>query len=309
MAEITLELLVEHLGEPTIETKNEVHWQCPYCASEGGDTNENNLVYSKVKNIVKCFVHDSHSPNVLKDIFSKTTKNKIKYNNKPRVNAKPENPENIEKQQHVFQEHMIRWNRSLLEDELLLSRLEEIRGINKDTVEFCKIGTTYSLCWAFPTFKYTIGSDVSVTGFEYRAIELSKKGIHREKNTKTCMAMINQYNPKQTCLAILEGYLDAYTFAQHLKEQGQLEYYHIATPSNGVANIVQLMTEIDYNFNRYKRIYIYLDSDDAGMTKMEEIKQLYPFVETKIMTCGCKDFNEHYLRCIKGNEIKEGENK
>jgi hypothetical protein len=118
------------------------------------------------------------------------------------------------------------------------------------------------------------------------------------------MAMINEYTPEKCCLVVLEGYLDAYAFAQHLNEQGQLKYYHIATPSNGVTGIANRIKEIDYCFNNYQRIYIYLDSDDAGKPQMYKIKELYPFVEIKIMSCGCKDFNDHYLKCIKNLQPK-----
>ena len=95
---------------------------------------------------------------------------------------------------------------------------------------------------------------------------------------------------------MLEGFWDGYVFWQHLHEQGQNEFYHIITPSNGVGTVIGLLK--DFDFSPYKKVILYLDSDEKGIKAMNEAKKLYPFIETVIMDCGCKDFNEHYLRCL-----------
>ena len=263
-----------------------------------GDTGRDNLVFKSSNNTVYCYGNETHSPALLKDIFSKNKDRLVIFKNTAKRST-PAKPVITEEKHQEFSLYMLKCNDELLNNTTALSFLLKKRGINKDTVEYCKIGiNTNKHRWVFPTFEYTCKDVGLIAGFEYRPSDLSKKGLYREKNTPTCMAMINVYTPDKKCLAILEGYLDAYAFTQHLKEQGQLENYHIATPSNGVSSIIKLIKEVDYNFNKYQRVYVYLDSDETSKPKMQEIKELYPFIETIIMTCGCKDFNEHYLKCI-----------
>ena len=193
---------------------------------------------------------------------------------------------------------MLKCNQELLQDASNLNFLLKSRGISQSTVKLCCIGIDKAKRrWVFPTFKYSYDANPKILGFEYRPLDLNSKGIYREKGTPTCMAMINSY-ANQKVLVMLEGYLDGYAFVEHLANIGQLPFYHVITPSNGVANAVRLLSEIEYNFDKYSKIYVYLDSDKAGIPKMEELKGKYPFVEPQIMKCGCKDFNEHYLKCI-----------
>lgn len=300
MLEITLEVLINYLGEPTKVQNNQTYWQCPYCRASGGDNHRDNLIYSNKKNIIKCFVNDSHSRNLLKDIFSNTNRNQINYYRNPRVNPKCANPIITEEKAQENLLYMLNANYALLNNEKALDYIKTKRGINKETIEHCGIGLdTSRLRWVFPTFEFGNNETSKIVGFEYRPEDLSKDGLYREKGSLTCMANINSYTSYKSFLVVVEGYLDAYVFLQHLKEQEQLENYHIVTPSNGVANIVNLMKGIEHCFYKYKKIYAYLDSDEVGISKMQELKALYPFIEIIIMNCGCKDFNEHYLRCIK----------
>lgn len=307
MTEISLELLIQYLGQPNKAHSNQIYWQCPYCAAVGEDSSKNNLTYSKSKKIVKCFANDSHSKSLLKDM-SLSNKAAIPSYNYNRGFSEPTKPSIDECKRQNFLSYLHRCNENLLQNNAALDLIFNKRGINKSTVESCKIGLDKGFSrWIFPTFEFNCNNEQLINGFEYRCYDLGKKGLHREKNTPTCMAMVNSYTPDKSCLVILEGYLDAYAFFNHIQEQGQLAYYHIATPSNGVSNIVSLVKSIEHYFNNYKRIYLYLDSDDIGCKKMAELTQRYPFIESKIMACGCKDFNEHYLKCIKSNtNIKSG---
>lgn len=300
MTKISLDLLIKHLGQPNKTSSSQIYWQCPYCAAAGKDSRKNNLTYGKSKNIVKCFANDSHSKTLLKDISlkNKDVMSSYNYNRGFSESTKP----SVDKdKRQIFLSYLHKCNENLLQNNAALDLIFDKRGINKNTVKSCKIGLDKgSNRWVFPTFEFNCYKEQLLNGFEYRCYDLGKKGLHREKNTPTCMAMVNEYTPTMSCLVILEGYLDAYAFFNHLQEQEQLEYYHIATPSNGVSNIVSLVDSIAFYFNNYKRIYLYLDSDDIGRKKMAEITATYPFIEAKIMACGCKDFNEHYLNCIKG---------
>ncbi|MCD7780308.1 MAG: toprim domain-containing protein [Candidatus Gastranaerophilales bacterium] len=98
-------------------------------------------------------------------------------------------------------------------------------------------------------------------------------------------------------LAVVEGYFDGYALYQHLWEQKQIKYYHIATPSNGVQSLLKYISQAD--FSRYKKFYLYLDNDEEGNKTAQKIMAKYPMFGRIITDCGCKDFNEHYLKCIK----------
>lgn len=199
-----------------------------------------------------------------------------------------------------FLDNMLKWNESLLKDPVLLGILTQKRGINRDTVVTTGFGIdTKKGLWTIPTFGYHTDGVQSILGFEYRPFDFSKKGLHRTKGTPNGMAMINCYTPNSEALCIVEGYFDGYALLQYLTEQGAASYYHICTPSNGVTSLPTYMPEID--FNKYKKFYLYIDNDDAGNTVADRILENYPMFERIIMNCGCKDFNEHYLKCIKAS--------
>ena len=182
-----------------------------------------------------------------------------------------------------------------------LKDLEDIRGIERKTVEQLKIGIDKEkLTWVFPTFEYTSGKDRNIIGFEYRPLDFSKQGLHREKGTPTGLAMINSCKAETEAIVVVEGYLDGYALWQYLNEKGQSNYYHIVTPSNGVAALPKVMPYIDYS--RYKKFYLFIDNDEAGNNVAGEIIERYPMFERIILNCGCKDFNEHYMKFIKGKD-------
>ena len=117
--------------------------------------------------------------------------------------------------------------------------------------------------------------------------------------------MINSYKPTTQVLAIVEGYFDGYALYQHLKEQRQIQHYHIVTPSNGIQSLLKQITEVD--FSKYKQFYLYVDNDEEGNKVAEKIIEKYPMFKRIVTKCGCKDFNEHYMKCIK-NQKKKGNN-
>lgn len=55
----------------------------------------------------------------------------------------------------------------------------------------------------------------------------------------------------------------------------------------------------DIDFSCYKKFYLYIDNDEAGNSMAGKILEQYPMFERIITKCGCKDFNEHYMKCIK----------
>lgn len=291
---IELEKIIEKLGQPLKKSGNNLIWQCPYCE----DKSKNNLIYSKDKGILWCFASGGeHSGMILKEISKKYRYDKpiIKSNIKPEKRIL--SPDKIQ----IFTENMHKYNIQLLNNLEMLNFLMQKRYINIDTVKDCFIGLDlHRKHFVFPTLEFMTNT---VIGFEYRPLDLSKD-IKREIGGLTGIAQINSYNPKIQVMAILGGYLDCYAFYQYLKEIGQADYYHVVTSSNGEGATLKYLKNIKEHFNKYKKIYAYLDTDKTGISQMEKIKDEFPFIEIKTMSCGCKDFNEHYIHCIKNKTIK-----
>lgn len=196
-----------------------------------------------------------------------------------------------------FTNNMHKYNNNLLKNLKMLDFIKTKRGIEIKTVEKCFIGIDVEKNkFVFPTIEFMTNN---VIGFEYRPLDLSKN-IKREIGGLTGLAQINTFTDKTQALVILGGYLDCYVSYQYLEEIGQSEYYHIATSSNGEGSTLKYLENVKEHFNKYCRIYLYLDTDDTGIAQMEKTKTKFSFVEIKTMSCGCKDFNEHYLKCIKG---------
>ena len=57
---------------------------------------------------------------------------------------------------------------------------------------------------------------------------------------------------------------------------------------------------------KYKQIYLYVDNDKDGNKAAEQILDKYSQynIERIKLDCGCKDFNEHYLKCIKNKAVQ-----
>ncbi len=70
----------------------------------------------------------------------------------------------------------------------------------------------------------------------------------------------------------------------------------IVTPSNGVNSLLRHISQVD--FGKYRKYYLYLDNDEAGKAATDKILEKSPMFQPIFMKCGCKDFNEHYLKCI-----------
>lgn len=292
---LSLELLTTVLGEPEKQSCDEYLWQCPLCK----DTGRDNLKFNAVKGILWCFANESHAPQILKEILKKG-----------RINLKPANADynSYDRYKHIFSMqkqiefkiYMQECNEKLLTIDILPSILLKKRGLNLSTARDVKLGVDMNKKrWVIPTFQYSTERANTILGFEYRPFNFSKDGLTREKGTPTGLAMINSYKPTMEILAVVEGYFDGYALYQHLKEQKQIQYYHIVTPSNGIQFLLKHISQVD--FSKYKRFCLYVDNDEEGNKVAEKIMAKYPIFERITTTCGCKDFNEHYLKCIKNS--------
>ena len=287
---IQLENIISYLGQPLKKCGDELIWKCPYCE----DKSQNNLTYNIKKEVFWCFASGGeHSKLILSEICKNSPdKSFIKPKTITEPIKKTLSPDTIKQ----FTSNMQTFNSELLKMPEVIKFLENKRGISIDTIKDCFIGIDRANSkFTFPTFEYMTNS---VIGFEFRPLNF-KKHITRAKGGITGIAQINTYTKNRQVLAILGGYLDCYLFYQYLKEIGQADFYHIVTSSNGEGATLNYLERIQEHFNKYKKIYLYLDTDKTGIEQMEKIKSKYPYIEMKIMNCGCKDFNEHYLRCIK----------
>lgn len=291
---LNLELLTAVLGEPEKQSGDEYLWQCPLCK----DTGRDNLNFNAVKGILWCFADESHAPQILKEMLKKG-----------KINLKPANADYNRKDRykHIFsiqkqiefKIYMQECNERLLTIDILPSILFKKRGLNLSTARDVKLGVDMNKKkWVIPTFQYSTDRANTIWGFEYRPFNFSKDGLIRSKGTPTGLAMINSYKPTMEVLAVVEGYFDGYALYQHLKEQKQIQYYHIVTPSNGIQSLLKHISQVD--FSKYKRFCLYVDNDEEGNKVAEKIMAKYPIFERVTTTCGCKDFNEHYMKCIKG---------
>lgn len=312
---ITLDVLINHLGPPTKKVGGEYVWQCPYCQ----DTHKDNLKFNENKNFLKCFANDRHAADVLSDI------NKGGYINYPKNDFKPvkslvhaENKLSDEQFDNNLI-YMLKCQENLNNNEKALAHLYKKRGITQDTAEFCGIGIDKDLhYWTFPIFEYTAQSyaKVKIIGFEYRPAILpnaikskrteqenkAKQGICRKKGSLSSLAAINAKTLFNDRLAIVEGFLDGYVLYQYLKEQKQDICYHIVTPSNGIGVLKNQINSVD--FSKYTDVYLYADNDEKSKPIVDEIICKYPFIKVIQLDC-CKDFNEHYCKCIKGTKTDD----
>lgn len=279
--------LIKRLGEPERRVGNEWQWKCPYCK----DSHKDNLKFNLERKILWCFADKTHAPKVLKEMFKGKDLNTQAKTQDINYNI----PESRLKK---FVDYSLIRNEELLDSASYLEGLKNIRGLSKETIKMVKLGLdSERKLWVLPNFQYSTKDERKIFSFEYRLGKFSDKKIKREPNTPTGLVMINSYTSETEALVMVEGLMDGYVLLQYLNEKQQSAYYHIVTPSNGVATALQQASEIE--FYKYKKFYLYLDNDEAGNKATTEILQQYPMFEVMKTNCQCKDFNEHYLKCIK----------
>lgn len=306
MINLTLDMLIKYLGEPVRQRGAEYEWQCPYCM----DSHEDNLKFNEDKRILYCFANPEHSKEIIRNMLKNGENLSYKDDYEPNFSFDL-NLFEVEQIKVIDQEKrflnfvfdMERYNVELLDNKNLLEFLLQKRGIGKDTVKAVHLGyDSEHYRWVIPTIQYDTYFENSflprVVGFEYRPEDLNKKGLTREKGCPTCLAQINRYTDETQILTVVEGYFDGYALFQYLTEIGEIDLYHIVTPSNGVNGLIKQIDEID--FTKYKKFELFLDNDEAGQRVAGKILEKYPFFNRVELNCGCKDFNEHYLKCIKG---------
>lgn len=276
MNKITLDDIIDYVGQPTKKQSGEIIFGCPICQDKG----KNNLKYNLQKEVLYCFANPEHSKEILSEI------NKKKFADKIDVHI----PQYLNKQSEYLN-YMLKSNEYLLSNDKALAYLQKTRGINKDTVE--KVGMGFDKennKWVIPIFANDL-----IIGFEYRAADFKHKKIWREKDTKRCLAYVYGKTKNDT-LFICEGFLDAYILVQMLKEYNILQYSTVASVSNGVNGTLSIMPEI--KFNNFDTIKLMLDNDEAGDLMTERVLKQYPFVVDArgfLKKYDVKDVTDYYL--------------
>ena len=169
--------------------------------------------------------------------------------------------------------------------------LKEQRGINTSTISKTGLGFDFKARkWVIPIFDMSC----NLVGFEYRLADFKNKKIWREKGTPSCLARVYGTGKKAI---IHEGFMDSFCTVQMLEEKGTLNNYSIFTTSSGVASVLKIIPELQ--FNKYENIYLLLDCDNAGDKATQEVIEKYPFIidiRKMLKDSNCKDVNQYMLK-------------
>lgn len=291
---ITYNEICSFLGEPLKSSGGHSFWQCPICMDRGKD----NLVYTHSKELLTCFADNSHSHEIYKRIAQ--SGNKEFYYKPVKRPVQKKTPLEIDL------EYITKCEIELSKDEQSKTFLKKHRGLYGETLGLGIGIDKQNKRWVFPA----IGFDFKLIGAEYRTSYFimtkdkrpkdCQRGLFKAKGTVADLCLINQASSKDKSLIIIEGFIDGYTLWQYLKEQGQENDYEIATPTNGVGTIPNLLHKIP--IENYKDIIFWLDNDKAGNDALTQIKEKAEFnysINKPPCQC-CKDFNQWYLKHERG---------
>lgn len=305
---ITLEDVIEYLGQPRTKIGGEYIWQCPHCLDKSAD----NMHFNDKKGILWCFADPTHNKFVLSEIMKK--KNESKKMEK--INEIPAYIKNQEKylmyqilcndallgrldkswldelnKQDMFEKGEYKFYLDLIEtDKPRLAReyLEKERGINTSTIEQTGLGFDfYTRKWVIPIFDMTS----TLVGFEYRLADFKTKKIWREKGTPSCLARIWDNGSKAL---IFEGFMDSYCAYQMAKNKDDVSIF---STSAGVSSLTKVISQLQ--FNKYDSITLILDNDEPADKVTKEIIELYPFIKDGrqfLKDSGCKDVNQFMMK-------------
>lgn len=312
--ELTLNDIQEYLGQTGKKQGSELSFSCPLCNSLGRDRHGDNLKFNTVKNVLYCFCEDSHSKQILSEIIKK--KHEAKRMENKEIPAYIKNQEkylyymelcnsallgtltkdwiDAVNEQDMFEDNEYNFYLDLIntdKPQKARAYLKEQRGINTSTISKTGLGFDFKARkWVIPIF------DMSSTlvGFEYRLADFKNKKIWREKGTPSCLARVYGTGKKAI---IHEGFMDSFCTVQMLEEKGTLNNYSIFTTSSGVASVLKIIPELQ--FNKYENIYLLLDCDNAGDKATQEVIEKYPFIidiRKMLKDSNCKDVNQYMLK-------------
>lgn len=287
---VTYNEICSFLGEPLKNYGGHSFWQCPICMDSGKD----NLIYTHSKELLTCFADNSHSHEIYKRIGQSGNK---EFDYKPVKKPKP-----MKTPLEIDLEYITKCSYELEQDEKSKEFIKKNRGLYGETLDLGIGIDKENKRWVFPA----IGFDFKLIGAEYRTSHFMmtkdkrpqdcQRGLFKAKGTASDLCLINQASNKDKSLIMVEGFIDGYTLWQYLKKQGQHNDYEIATPTNGVGTIPNLLDRIPVR--NYKDIIFWLDNDEAGNNVLAQIKEKAKFnYKINRLSCQCcKDFNQWYLK-------------
>ena len=312
--ELTLNDIQEYLGQTGKKQGDEIVFGCGICQLSGGDAHSDNLKWNTKKNILYCFKDSEHSKIIMSEIMKK--KHEAKRMENKEIPAYIKNQEkylyymelcnnallgtltkdwiDAVNEQDMFEVNEYNFYLDLINsDNAQKARayLKEQRGINTSTIEQTGLGFDFKARkWVIPIFDISC----NLVGFEYRLADFKNKKIWREKGTPSCLARVYGTGKKAI---IHEGFMDSFCTVQMLEEKGTLNDYSIFTTSSGVASVLKIIPELQ--FNKYKNIYLLLDCDNAGDKATQEVIEKYPFIidiRKMLKDSNCKDVNQYMLK-------------
>lgn len=295
MLDVSLDELIQTLGEPTQRSGHQYYFRCPACSSVGGDTSGDNLLYNARKGLLKCFACDDGAKEALRLINQKRLN--TSFAAVPPMREKKEympwwklNADNLylymceaEKEMTAEVAEWLQWK----------------HGINKETIKLMSIGydeqpnmVKIGSSVVFPMISLNHGC---LVGFELREVG-SHKTIRHTIDAPSCLCIVSQ--PKDaTALCICEGFKDGYCLYQAMKSYGVANEVTILTPAHGVNDILNNLSSID--FTQYAFCDLILDNDQAGDDATQKIIQKYPFFnDRRDLLNGCNDIAEWWKQHV-----------
>ena len=312
--ELTLNDIQEYLGQIGKKQGDEIVFGCGICQLSGGDVHSDNLKWNTKKNVLYCFKDSEHSKIILSEIMKK--KHEAKRMENKEIPAYIKNQEkylyymelcnsallgtltkdwiDAVNEQDMFEDNEYDFYLDLIntdKPQKARAYLKEQRGINTSTIEQTGLGFDFKARkWVIPIFDMSC----NLVGFEYRLADFKNKKIWREKGTPSCLARVYGTGKKAI---IHEGFMDSFCTVQMLEEKGTLNDYSIFTTSSGVASVLKIIPELQ--FNKYENIYLLLDCDNAGDKATQEVIEKYPFIidiRKMLKDSNCKDVNQYMLK-------------
>lgn len=288
---LTLQEVVNILGQPRKKMSGDLVWQCPYCF----DSHKDNMRFNEEKGILWCFADPEHSKEIVKEIYAKRKDEEYKGNYVPtkKVEIKNVIPQ-WEQNKEKYYEYMCLTHDYLMNNQELLGYIYKKRGLRKETLNRVWWGFDYTEnCFIIPMVSLKYGT---IIDFELRE-KSSEKKIRRVGGGCSTIVCIYGLDKAKT-LYITEGMIDATVLLQWCLEKKQ-KNFTIYSCSHGVSSLYNCLNEIC--FSDFDEIKLILDNDDAGSKATNQVIGKYDFIKDKrgfLFKSGCKDICEYYLKYV-----------
>lgn len=289
--DITLDEVINVLGQPRTKLSGEYVWQCRYC----GDSHKDNMRFNEDKGLLWCFADPEHSKEIVKEIYAKRKDEEYKGNYVPikKVEIKNVIPKwEINKEKYL--EYMCLTQDYLLNNDELLEYVYKKRGLTKKALGLLGWGFDHTEnCFTIPIFSLKYDC---ITDFELRQ-KSDKKEIRRVGGGCSTIAQIYGCR-KAKSLFITEGFIDGGVLYQWMSDRGQKDFT-IYSCSHGVSSLYNCLNEIC--FSDFDEIKLILDNDADGDKWTEKIIETFPFIVDKrgfLKNKGVKDICDYYNKFV-----------